>query len=223
MPMLAGPSPTRPTSPQGIASRVVAPQRILGRRPRGGIPCGDVARGDGRDRRAAGGVVRLSGVGPGRPAGPQRRPGGRVPGRAARRPWSGTRRDPRPGPCWPPRPWPGRSCPARRTRTASWVAGRPARPSPPGRGTGSAGSGPAPPTSRQALAGRGPASLGRRPAPPGRGRAPDRPGPATGYRSGPAPRSEVPVDSGGGPQPPSHRQKGWPTGSKQTRTSFWGW
>jgi hypothetical protein len=134
--------------------------------------------------------------------------------RAARRPWSGTRRDPRPGPCWPPRPWPGRSCPARRTRTASWVAGRPARPSPPGRGTGSAGSGPAPPTSRQALAGRGPASLGRRPAPPGRGRAPDRPGPATGYRSGPAPRSEVPVDSGGGPQPPSHRQKGWPTGSK---------
>jgi hypothetical protein len=215
MPMLAGPSPTRPTSPQGIASRVVAPQRILGCRPRGGIPCGDIAGGDGRDQRAAGGVVRLSGVGSGRPAGPQPRPAGRAPGRAAApgsrhaaplaapgnprpsrrrvprrltaaprrttvapawswpcsgarcarsrsraagRPWTSTRRDPRAGPCCPrargeptpsqpgrigpggagpstsrappsgsrPGPSSDRSCPARRTRTASRVAGRPA-------------------------------------------------------------------------------------------------
>jgi len=39
--MVAGP-PTRPTTPQGIASRVVAPQRIGGCRPGGGVAGGEL-------------------------------------------------------------------------------------------------------------------------------------------------------------------------------------
>src|SRR5215218_11134568 len=69
---------THPPSTQGIASRVVAPQRFAGRRPRGGVA--------GGDQRAAGGVVRAPGPGAARPAvpagdpPPRREPATRPPG-----------------------------------------------------------------------------------------------------------------------------------------------
>jgi hypothetical protein len=82
LPMVAGPTPTR-TSPQGIASRVIAPQHIAGRRHRRGVAGGDVARGHDRDQRAAGGVDHPPGVGGARPAPSRPGPSGRHPGRAA--------------------------------------------------------------------------------------------------------------------------------------------
>jgi hypothetical protein len=91
--MLDGSSP----SPQGIAWRVVAPQRFGGCRPRGGV-----AGGDGRDHRAPGGVVRPAGGGAARPPGSRprraRRHPGRAPGRGRARPPAGGSRDPGPSP-----------------------------------------------------------------------------------------------------------------------------
>gem|GEM_PF-4644796 len=87
------------TPTQGIASRVVAPQHIAGRRPGGGIARGDVPGGHGRDQRAADGVDHPPAAGGARPAGPRPGPAGRHPGRAAgattrqavRRPLPGSR------------------------------------------------------------------------------------------------------------------------------------
>jgi hypothetical protein len=141
--MLGGPSPARPPTPQGIASRVVAPQRIAAHRPRGGGAGDHVARGHGGDRRAAGGVVRPLGVGPARATSSRPGPAGRDPGRAAaagsreaRRPVPGTRR--RAVPAQPVRPAAAdrrRRGPGGRRRCGGRC--RAAAPGPPGTGRGS--------------------------------------------------------------------------------------
>jgi hypothetical protein len=141
--MLGGPSSARPPTPQGIASRVVAPQCIAAHRPRGGGAGGHVARGHGGDRRAAGGVVRPIGVGPARATSSRPGPPGRDPGRAAaagsreaRRPVPGTRRRAVPAqrvrPPAADRRWRG---PGGRRRCRG--RGRVAAPGPPGTGRGS--------------------------------------------------------------------------------------
>ena len=145
--MVAGPPPVR-LSPQGTASFVIAPQRIAGRRHRGGVAGGDVARGNGRDQRAAGGVDHPPGAGGARPARSGPGPAGRHPGRAAGRGARQAAPGAVPGPC-------GRTAAAPATRDPAagprGIGGRRAR----RRGRGR----PAPPG--PAAAGRGPHASGR--------------------------------------------------------------
>ncbi len=98
--MVAGPPPVR-LSPQGTASVVIAPQRIAGRRHRGGVAGGDVAGGHGRDQRAAGGVDHPPGAGGARPR-PLPTWAGRASSRSSRR-TGGAPSRPGSGP-GPPRP-----------------------------------------------------------------------------------------------------------------------
>jgi hypothetical protein len=130
-------------SPQGTAARVIAPQRIAGRRHRGGVAGGDVARGHGRDQRAAGGVDHPPGAGGARPARSRPGPAGRHPGRAAGRGARQAARGAVPGPRGRTAAAPATRDPAAgrrgvgRRRACRRGRGRPAPP-----GTAAAGRGP---------------------------------------------------------------------------------
>jgi hypothetical protein len=171
--MVAGPTPTR-TSPQGIASRVIAPQHIAGRRHRRGVAGGDVARGHDRDQRAAGGVDHPPGVGGARPAASRSGPSGRDPGRAAEPGPRGAVRGAVPGPR-------GRATSAPVQERCHGFGRRPRR-----RGRGRPATPGAAPAGRDphalARAAAGPQALGR--ATRGEVRAPARP--ASAPASGPA-------------------------------------
>jgi hypothetical protein len=240
MPMLAGPSPTRPTSPgDRLACRRAKAPSGRSRQP--------AAEPAPRPRGAGGGAAPADDGRAGVVVAVQRRPARQAP--VASRPPAVERHPPRPAPrpVLPPRPWPAHPEPAwphrpRRRwtdhmphpakRVPAKPVARPVLPRPADPDGEPGGGSPCPDRPRRV-------EERDRPGRDRHRRHHDKP-----WRDGDRPRWDgdrrhrdegerridqarrpdtaqdrhhdrrSPVESGGGPQPPSHRQKGWPTGSK---------